>query len=374
MMKRRLMLLAAARLIGGQRAGDRPRAAFHYSAVFSAEEARWYSQFEILVTGGILDREQTARLRVAGAKKLTAYEWTSAFYPGDAVSATPDWQSAVARHAADWLIQREAEGGGAAEAGKRALWYDFANPEMINSRVRHLADVLRRERYDGYFFDTPGSEYLPEPVRRQFQKRHPGLDYDVGMGGFFAALRRALPPGAIVFTNQAYRHAGVLLPHADLDLSERCFTATTSAGGTLFRPWHDPLKPWESIRTPFAELIEPALKTFPKVTMIHVNYAAGPPDEIARAVVYSFCCAKLFGHESYLIAPSDAESERNRTYFEALGAPAGDRVEEPGGTVIWRPYDQGTVVVQAGGPPVIVKALGVQLPGGLFRGMVLPKS
>jgi hypothetical protein len=274
----------------------------------------------------------------------------------------------VAGHAEDWLIRRQAEGGGAAEPGKTAPWYDFADSKLVSARVNHLASLLRREGYDGFFFDTPGSEYLPLPIRRDFDRKRPGALYDSHMGAFFSALRRALPKDAIIFTNQGYRHAAELLPHADFDLSESSF-ATVSAGETVLRPWHDHAKPWEAIRTPFRHLISPALEAFPKVRMVHVNYAAGPAETAERALVYSHCCAKLFGHDSYLIVPSDSSLERGEAYFEQLGKPAGEIVEESA-SVVWRAYENGVVLVQSGGPPAYVKALRTQLPGG-FRGVVL---
>ena len=93
-----------------------------------------------------------------------------------------------------------------------------------------------------------------------------------------------------------------MLPHADLDLTESYFTAL-DGGGTKFRKWHDPGAAWESIRTPMEQLVMPAARKFPQVRFVHANYAAGSAAVAHRAARYSWACAKLWGHEAYLIAP-----------------------------------------------------------------------
>jgi len=368
---RRAVLLGVPGLLTGSRQNHLPPVAFHYAAIFPPEHIAWYCQFEILVTGGILSRDQTQRLRDGGAAKLIAYEWTSGFYPGDPVSASLAWQDEVQRHVDGWLLTRAPAFGGAADGGKAALWYDFGDPDLVRSRARHLAQMLRDHRYNGFFFDTPGSEYLPQQVLAEFRRRHPGLDYDHALGGFFAAVRAALPQGSLIFLNQGYRHALEFLPYADLDLTESYFTAAGPAR-TVFRPWHDAARPWESIRTPLTELVLPALRPFARVRMVHVNYAAGDPGQVRAALLYSYCGAKLFGHDAYLIHAPDASLERSSVYIDSLGSPSGEYVEEPGTSIVWRPYEGGAVVIQSGGPPARIAELGVQSPGG-FQGLLIKR-
>ncbi len=152
-----------------------------------------------------------------------------------------------------------------------------------------------------------------------------------------------------IFLNQGYRHAEHLLPHADLDLSESYFTYLDPKGATAFRPWHDTAKPWDAIRTPLEQLIEPALRRFPHVRMVHANYAAA--DESARrSARYSTAAARLFGHRAYTIVPGQPEREEDEAYFAELGAPAGP--VESAGTAVWRRFQNGVAAINAGPHPV----------------------
>lgn len=344
----------------------RPAVAFHYAALFSASEVRWYSRFELLVTGGILSPQQSAMLRQGGSR-LIAYEWCSGFYAGDWVSAAEIWQKQVKP---DWLLTREPVTGAAAEGGKLAHWYDFANPNLIAARAAYLAGLLANSGYNGYFFDTPGFESLPPPAQEAFRASHPGLDYNRCLGDFFGALRRQLPAGKLIFTNQGYRHADYFLPHADLDLTESYFTYIKD-GATKLRPWHDPEKPWESIRTPMVELVGKAEKKWPRVRFVHVNYAAGPSEE---AALYGYAAAKLFGHEAYLIVPSSTSAEQNPVYSTSLGRPLSANYEEDAAAgAVWRRYENGVVALFSGSKPFLIPATKVTLrtPG---RGYVVTGS
>ncbi len=236
-----LMALAAARvaLPGQPRKGA---VAFHYQAYFALRQVDWYTRFNILVTGSILSQPQTAALK--RGSKLVAYEWASAYYQGDAVSAPLEWQRNVEAEGHRWLLTDKAVTGNAAENGRLAQWYDFGSDELIRQRAAYLADRMVRAGYDGYFFDTVGDQCLPPDVLAAFKKRYPGMNYNQRQGEFLKVLRSRLPAAKLIFLNQGYRHAEHLLPHAELDLSESYFTYLRGAG-TGFRPWHDPVRPWE---------------------------------------------------------------------------------------------------------------------------------
>lgn len=337
---RRELLWSAAALAAKSRRGP---VAFHYAAIFDDRAVRWYSRFDVLVLGGILAPTQTRRLRDAGAGRLLAYEWTSAFYAGDPVSAPLDWQQRVAKQG--WALNANPVTGGAAEGGRGAIWYDFANPELRQARARHLAAELDRSGYQGLFFDTPGLEQLPPPIRDAFAKRHPGLDYNRSQGEFFAEVRRAIGPSRAIFLNQGYRQADLWLPYADFDLSESYCTTLDNKGGTRFRAWHDDRQPWEAVRTPMEQLIMPAARKFSKVRFVHLNYAAGNAATIEQAARFSFACAKLFNHEAYLVAPSAAPFEEVDCYFRDLGRPKEDHYRESAGRAT-REFEFGTVAVQ----------------------------
>lgn len=355
-----LMALAAARLPPPSRLKP-SGVAFHYQSHFAPRQLAWYTRFEILVTGAILAPPQTAALR--RIPKLVAYEWSSAYYQGDAVSAPLEWQRRAESQGSRWLLTARPVTGNAAENGRLAQWYDYGSDELIAERAAYLADRLVRANYDGYFFDTIGEQCLPAEVLQSFRQRHPGMDYNQRQGLFLKSLRALLPAGKLIFLNQGYRHAEHLLPHADLDLSESYFTFLQGAG-TAFRPWHDPAKPWESVKTPMENLIAPAARKFPRVRMVHVNYAAGAADEVSRARRYALACARLFGQEAYTIVPGHPESEEDEMYSSVLGRPLGRLEEDARQSIAWRPFEHGVVAVNGGAAAARIATLGLDLPQG----------
>jgi hypothetical protein len=337
-------------LAAGLRAGPTGQLgpAFHYQAVFSHESESWYTRFPILVTGDILTENQSRRLR-ANTTKLISYCWSPAFYPRDELSAALDWQAQVEKNRGAWLLNREPLGGGSAAAGRTADWYDFGNTELVSARVRHMAGRLAASGYDGYFFDTLGSEHVPEPVRNEFRTRHPALDYDMAQGRFLQELRGCLPFGKVIFTNQGYRHPEAFLAASDLDLSESYFTATNPRGSTTFRKWCNPQAPWDSVKVPMEKLIVPAAQSSPRVRFVHLNYAAGDRTTIARAISYSYACGKLFNHDAYLVAPNSPADERDEIYFTDLGKPTSPTYREARDEgVAWREYQKGIVAINSG--------------------------
>ena len=326
-------------------ARTRAAVAFHYAAVFTPRELAWYTRFDMLVTGAILAPAMSRKLQ-RSATKLVAYEWISGFYPGDPVSAPPAWHKEVCCQKPSWTLTEGPITGGAAEKGKAAHWYDFGNDALIEARARNLAKRVTDAGYHGLFFDTPGFEHLPPVAQTVFRQRYPRMDYDERQGRFLAALRRALPAGKVLFTNQGYRHADHLLPHADFDLTESTFTGVGERGSTIFRQWHDPARAWESVRTPMYELILPTLRKFPKVRMVHVNYAGTNPADVHRAIQYGYAASLIFGHDSYLMAPAASAAEEDPIYFTDLGPAEDFWKEEPSGAV-WRRFRHGIAVLNS---------------------------
>lgn len=317
----------------------RPLAAFHYQASFDEKALNWYTRFQHIVTGAILDAKTSSALQ-RNASRLIAYEWSSGFYTGDAVSAPLDWQARVVANRVAWLLTPQPMTGAAAEGGRVAEWYDFANPGLRKARAQFLAARLLQANYNGYFFDTVGLEQIPEPAKKAFAERHPTLDYNVCQGEFFKELRAAMP-GKIIFLNQGFRHADALLPYADFDLTESYFTHIDSQTGTALRPWDSAAKPWEAIKTPMAQLVLPAARKFPNVRFVHVNYATAGAPLTERAAHYGWVGAKLYGHDSYLIVPGSPSAEESDCYNYDLGKPVGPLIEEHG--VVSRAYEKGVV-------------------------------
>jgi hypothetical protein len=335
--------------------------AFHYTGAFSPDEIQWYRRFSILVTGAILGNALSDELRKGGSK-LVSNEWSSAFYPGDSASAAPAWQTLVLQNRRTWLLNAEAVGGGAADGQRTAFWYDFGSPELITARARHLAAQLEASGYAGYFFDTLGFAHLPGDLRKEFQRRHARTDYETAQGQLLKELR-ALAPGKLIFSNQGYRNPAAYLPYADLDASESSFTYLDSEGSTVLRPFWKADAPWESVSVPMTQLIAPAARQYPNVRFVHVNYAAGNPASISRAVRYSLACAKLWGHESYLMSADLPSEERNEIYFSDLGQPLGEGFEQDRSRgIAWRKFQNGVVAINSGVGAATIPSLNLELP------------
>ena len=255
-------IVALTGMLSAASGARRPPASFHYAAHFTREEIKWYSRFELLVTGGILAPAVTTDLLQAGAR-LVAYEWSSAFYPNDPVSASLRWQVRVLQNGRRWVLNQEPAGGGAAEAGRGAYWYDFADPDLQAARAKHIAEAVSENGYSGVFLDTLGFEQLPPAMQGEFLLRHPALDYNQCQGRFLVKLRQALGDSRIIFSNQGYRAAADFLPQVDYDLSESAFSVPNGQH-TRLRLWHDAANLWDGIRTPMDALVIPALARIPE--------------------------------------------------------------------------------------------------------------
>jgi hypothetical protein len=342
--RRAVLLSTASSILAPAQTSAAGKVAFHYSAIFSEAQLSWYARFKMLVTGGVLSREQSQALQDRGCK-LVAYEWASGFYPGDSSSAEPSWQKTVMSHP-EWLLNSQPVGGGAAAPGRTAFWYDFSNLQLVDARAAYLAERIRANRYAGLFLDTPGFEYLPAVIQQAFTQRVPGVDYNQAQGAFFAKLRQYLGSG-IIFLNQGYRHAEHFLPYADYDLTESYFVASTGTG-TQLKPFHDPATPWQSILTPMEQLVMPASQKFPRVRFVHLGYAAGTQEQMNRGVRYNFAVAKLWNHDGYLVAP-ELGGEQGEVYFNTLGKPVTrSYVYEADKRVAWREYEGGVVAINCG--------------------------
>jgi hypothetical protein len=355
-MNRRMALFLLAGLDvpgrGSSRKFSAGSVAFHYGAVFDQSAVEWYSRFAILVTGGFLNREESRKLMDRGSR-LVAYEWSSAFYPGDAVSADLAWQTEARKHQSTRLLNLLPAGGGAAMPGRTALWYDFADPELRSARAAHLAARVNAGGYAGLFLDTLGFEQLPRELRAVFSARHPGADYNREQGSFLESLRTALGPDKILFLNQGYRHAELFLPHADFDLTESYFVGA-SAGETYFRPWHDRADSWHSISVPMEQLVQPASRRFPGVRFVHLGYASGSDMQTRRAIGYNYAAARLWDHSAYLVAENPA-AEKDEVYFADLGRPlAATYSQNPADGVAWREFEGGVVALNTGSRPASI--------------------
>jgi len=204
---------------------------------------------------------------------------------------------------------------------------------------------------------------------------------DLGSGGGIDVLLSAqrVGPAGIAYgldmTDEMLelaRRNKVELPYADLDLSESYFTYL-EGGGTGFRPWHDSARPWESVKTPMQNLVAPVLRAFPRVRMVHVNYAAGEAPRVARARRYSLACARLFSQEAYTIVPGLPAAEEDDYYASDLGRPVSRLEEDLAQGIAWREFERGVVAVNGSARPARLRPLGLVLTDP-FQGYVFRKG
>ena len=336
--------------------------AFDYAAKLPGPDLAFLAKFDVVVTGGVLPVDQLLRLQSAKAR-LVLYQWSSALYLGDGGPAQKDWQDAVQRNARSWLLAPKSVAGGAASPGRSALWYDFGNLDLVSALAEHIHMLLAAHGYRGVFLDTLGHSSLPPELLREYDKRHPSLEYDRAQAGFISKCREALGPQGIIFTNQGYRRAEIFLPHADFDLIENSTTLIEANGDTRFRPLYDARAPWESVQVPMTNLIIPAAQAFPQTQFVHLNYASGNDRTCARAVRYSYACAKLWNQTSYVAPPHIQKVIRENIYFTRVGDPlTASQEEDREAGVAWRRFSNGVVAVNSSENAYRIGSLSLNLP------------
>jgi hypothetical protein len=348
------------------------RVAFNYAARSSLSDLNYFSAFDVLVTGGVLSPDQVRIARQQGTH-LVLYVWSSAFYPNEGIDVAGAWQAEGSRNAGEWLLSPDRVGGGAAETGKPAFWYDFGHAGFRQAFADYLCALLRRHGYRGVFLDTLGFAALPAELKQEFQQRHPGKSYDLEQAQLLALLRRRLGTRGIIFTNQGYRKPDLFLPFSDFDLTENSFTSVSPAGETEFRPWYTSPHEWDSIEVPMTHLVLSASRSFPRVQFVHLNYATGSPETLQRAVEYSYACARLWNHSSFVALPGIQRAIRSRIYFTHLGDPVTRTyTEDRGRGVAWRAFQNGLVAINSSDQPYRIEKVGVTLSDPP-RGYVLAK-
>ena len=78
--------------------------------------------------------------------------------------------------------------------------------------------------------------------------------------------------------------------------------------------------------------------------------------------MYSYAAAKLFGHESYLIVPSDSQAEQHAVYRSSLGRPLTASFEDDlAAGAAWRRFERGTVAILSGPKSFAIPGTGLVL-------------
>jgi Hypothetical glycosyl hydrolase family 15 len=378
-LSRRLILSGALALTGGT-ATSMPRrkqltVAFNYAERSTVTDLNYLAKFDLLVTGSILSSDQLQTVRPHGVK-LVVYLWSSAFYLGEGIASEAAWQALISNNPG-WLLSANPVGGAAASEGKLAFWYDFGEPAFRAAFAQFVSGVISKNDYQGVFLDTLGSDSIPPLLKAEFEKRHPGTNYDQEQAQFLSLLREALGSEGIIFTNQGYRKAELFLQHSDFDLIENSCTLIGADGATKFRPWRDAKNEWESIAVPMNELIMPAAKSHPNTQFVHINYAAGGPEIQQRAVAYGYACAKLWNHVSFAAPPGVQKPIHSDIYFTNLGEPLTVSYDEDRANgAAWRQFQNGIVALNCSDRPYRIRRFDLRLAdphsGYVFRKAMPP--
>lgn len=351
-----VILIAAGLLVSAdgiaQNVGSRRGAfAFHYATPLNAEELAWYSRFDVLVTHDPLPREQVRRLHAAGTR-LLFYEWAVAFYETRATR----WQRSLLKDRRTTLLNESPLRGGVGDARAPAWYFDPASPQYPAGRTADLASRLKASGYDGVFFDTTTFASVHVDARAEYTRRHPDLPYDVAFSRLLIRLRRELPD-VLIYTNQGYRSAENYLPYVDADLTESLITRPAADTYEL-RPWNDPTDRWNSIAFLMRTVIEPLEARYPRVRLLHLNYAGSHSGDVIPVV---FAVAKLFGGEGY-VASAVSAHERDEIYFRDFGRPLSARVELADGDAVYRLFERGIIAITVSREPVVIDRLRITLP------------
>lgn len=314
-------------------AEPRGEIAFHYAAPLAPREVEWFGRFDVLVTHDPLPRAQVDALHARGTK-LVLYEWAVAYYQ----SLRTLWHDRQPRSV--FLNDRPLRGHlGAADAD--AYYYDPATREHQRGRAEMLARRLRALGYDGIFLDTTTSHSVHPEALAEYKRRHPSLPYDQAFAGFLANLRAE--GVRLIVTNQGYREADHVLPHADWDVTESLITFPRN-GRFVLRPWNDPRDPWNSTSYLMRNLIGPARRKYPHVRYAHINYVDAPERARIPAIV---AIARLFDAQPVVAVRDIGTSIESDLLLLDLGEP-----KAPAGP--YRFFERGFVAYNASAKPLRV--------------------
>ncbi len=191
------------------------------------EELNFLSNFDIVVTGNFWEPE-TVKLLKSKKIKLVYYDWLPAFYY---CNNHDSWQEMLYQNRNFWILdpQESDPDPYGKKFSCRDFFYDMANNELIVARVDHIISEIKANQYDGVFFDWgSGWQSLKENklnfVMDEFNKRHPGIDYNNETIKFLKKLKEK---GILVILNGGFRSDGAKLDtYADIDIVESMFTTT----------------------------------------------------------------------------------------------------------------------------------------------------
>jgi hypothetical protein len=198
--------------------------AFDYETP-SKSEIEFLSKFKFIVTGEMLQKKKINLLKKNGAK-LAYYEWLPADY--FCSNDNDSWHKLVLEHLDSWVIDSNKDDPD--PMGKkyecRDYFFSFSD-DFIDARVQYLIDNVKKNGYDGLFFDwaTGFNEFNDREYRfliGEFNQKFPYLDYDAQVKKFLKKLKDS---GMFIVLNRGFHSINAALDkYADFDVAESVFT------------------------------------------------------------------------------------------------------------------------------------------------------
>lgn len=379
MIKRILLFLIILILISCNRSNtirtdeSNPLIAFTYHNI-KEEEMDFLSNFDIIVTGDFLD-ESKVNFFKSRKIKLIYYDWLPAIYY---CSKPDDWQMLVYQNRYLWTLDPDNSSPDpmGIKYGCKDYFYDMANEDLINSRLEHIINNLKKYNYDGVFFDWGSGwntflENNYDFLINEYKKRHPDKDYDDMVINF---LKKLKDHNIFIILNRGFRSERAKLNlYADIDTAESIFTGVecNSRSHNIFVEPHGLLSVQETCFNNVNDsvnlsmnLSQKAKETNPKVKFIFLNYAKpfyyNTGNKIIinneefyiynatvdrQAIFYSLACALISNSISFTCGPDvSLDYVKDDIYFKKLGIPV-SKVIQINENVYLRKFSNGLIII-----------------------------
>ena len=372
-----------------QQEQDNVTVAFQYFKP-SQDEIDFLSRFNVVVTDRFLDAGAVKLLK-SKKVKLVHYEWLPASYY---CSDHTGWEEMVYQNRNYWTLDpAESDPNPLGDRyGCLDLFYDMADDDMLSARIDHIVAEIQTHQYDGVFFDWGSGWYAFQEhnyqfLMKEFQKRHPGIDYNEKANVFLGKLKENK---LLIMVNGGFRSDGSKMDtHADFDVVESMFTTTDCKRSyELYTPMEGLRKSCETtfntteasvnlasslpakarsvnhgIRFVFLNYAYPYFKdTGKKVRIDSQEFRVYSKAADRQAIYYDLACSYLGGSSGFVSGPEvSLDSVMDNIYFSPIGKAEGE-VKKIRSEAYLRYFSQGLVVISQDDT-----TLEVTLPGSISR-------
>ena len=364
------------------------------------------SGFKVIVTGSVWKRSVIKRLKRKSVK-LVFYDWLPAdYFCKDDVNG---WHKAVLKHLNHWVIDSSFQDPDpmGKRYGCKDYFFSFTD-NFIEARVKHVLKVLKKNGYNGVFFDwASGFKAFQNDkdfafLVMEFKNKFKGINYDHQVLKFLKALKKK---GVLIILNRGFRSKNAMFDrYADFDVAESVFTTDESkicryvfiedyglkrVCETSFE------KPKIAVRYG-GSFIKEAKKSNPKIGFVFLNYALpfyiktektvifnGKTYNIynpvidRQAIFYAYAISLILREENFTVS-SDVGLNliKDTIYFSNIGNPLDKYkiVRSKKDEAFIRYFTNGIVVVGNDGVTVNIKTYAKSLYNCYTKTEVKPKG